>query len=141
LNGGGNGGATIYERSRQFSWERRLAMVREAKTRIDIMGIANPAFPLHPDSVEVIRSRAGSGVEIRMLQCSPANPGLVSLVGQRDQQNLNAVKNEIEAAAEAWRRICDLSDLDLAITVRRAQTIIPLSSAIVTDQAAVATPY
>ena len=141
LNSGGNGGATVYERSGQFTWDQRLGMMREAKIRIDMMGVANMAFALHPDALEMLRSRSGQGVEIRILQCAPTNPGLPSLVGQRDAQHLNTVKNEIEAAAEAWKRIVDLPDLDLSITVRRAMSSLPLASALLTDRAVVATPY
>jgi hypothetical protein len=141
LNGGGNGGATVYERSRQFTYDRRLQMVREAKARVDMMGVANMAFALHPDAVDVIRSKSGSGLEIRILQCSPGNPGLNSLIRQREPQQINRIKDEIEAAADTWKRICELPDLDLSITVRRAQTSIPLASAMITDREVVATPY
>lgn len=141
LNAGARGGATVYDRSQLFTYERRLAMVREAVVRIDVMGIANLALALHPDTAEILRSRAGSGVEIRILQCAPSNPGLVSLIGPRNLEGLSQVKAEIDAAADAWRRIAEISDLDLSITVRRAQTSIPLASALITDQAVIATPY
>jgi hypothetical protein len=141
LNGGGNGGATVYERSRQFTYDRRLQMVREAKTRVDMMGVANMAFALHPDAIDVIRSKSGQGLEFRILQCAPSNPGLASLIRQREPQQINRIKDEIEAAAETWKRICELPDLELSITVRRAQTSIPLASAMITDQEVVATPY
>jgi hypothetical protein len=141
LNGGASGGATVYERSRQVTYDARLNMMREAKVRIDMMGLANMAFALHPDAIEAVRNKSGSGVEFRILQCAPANPSLGSLMNARDIAHLNAVKNEIEAAAEAWKRIVDMPDLDLAITVRRAQTKLPLLSALITDGGVVATPY
>ncbi len=106
-----------------------------------MMGVANMAFALHPDTIEVIRSRSSQGVEFRILQCAPTNPGLLSMFSQRDPQYLNTVRTEIEAAADAWKRICDLPDLDLAITLRRSQTTVPLSSTMITDREAVATPY
>ncbi len=141
LNAGGNGAASMHERSQLFSYERRLAMVREATSRIDMMGIANLALALHPDTAEVFRSRSGSGVDIRILQCAPTNPNLTALIGTRDVQHLSNVRTEIEAAADAWRRISDIPDLDLSITVRRTQTSIPLASALITDKAVIATPY
>lgn len=141
LNGGGASGATVFERSPQFTYDQRLNMVREARTRIDMMGLANLAIAMHPDAVEVVRARAGQGVEFRILQCAPTNPGLVSLVGSRDGHHLETVRQEIEAAADAWKRIIDMPDLDLSITVRRAQTSLPLASALITDRAVVATPY
>ena len=141
LNGGGTGGATAYESSRQFTYDRRLQMVRTAKTRVDMMGVANLAFAHHPDAIDVIRSKSGQGVEFRILQCSPANPGLASLIRQREPQKIHAIKDEIEAAAEAWKRICELPELEVSITLRRIQTSIPLASAMLTDQEVVATPY
>ncbi|MBI1362241.1 MAG: hypothetical protein GC155_18355 [Alphaproteobacteria bacterium] len=140
LNSGSNG-ATVYEHSRQFTYDRRLRLVREADASIDMMGVANMAFALHPDAIEVIRSRSGQNVEFRILQCAPANPGLLSMFSQRDPQYLNTVRAEIEAAADAWKRICELPDLDLAITVRRSQTMIPLASTMITDREVVSTPY
>ena len=140
LNGGGNGGATAFERSRQVTYDQRLNMMREAKTRVDIMGIANLAIAMHPDAAEVVRSRSGQNVEIRILQCAATNPALLSLVGGRNGQ-ADTVKQEIDAAADAWRRIIDMPNLDLSITVRRVQTSLPLSNALITDRAVVATPY
>jgi len=141
LNGGGNGGATVFERSPQFTYDQRLQMMREAKTRIDMMGVANLALATHPDTVELVRSRSGQGVEIRILQCAPTNPGLISLVSTRDGQHLDNVRREIETAAEAWKRIVDMPDLEVSISLRRAQTSIPLASALITDGAVVTTPY
>jgi hypothetical protein len=141
LNGGGNGGATVYERSRQFTYDRRLQMAREAKTHIDMMGVANLAFTLHPDTVEAIRAKSGQGLEIRILQCAPANPGLASLIRQREPRKIDAIKDEIEAAADNWKRIGEQPGFDMSITVRRAQTSIPLASAMITDREVVATPY
>ena len=141
LNGGGNGGATAYESSRQFTYDRRLQMVRAARTQVDMMGVANLAFALHPDALDVIRSKSGQGVELRILQCSPVNPGLASLMRLREPQRINLIKDKIEAAAAAWKRICEAPDLDVSITLRRVQTSIPLASAILADQEVVATPY
>jgi hypothetical protein len=141
LNGGGNGGATVFERSPQFTYDQRLQMMREARTRIDMMGVASLALATHPDTMELVRSRSGQGVEIRILQCAPTNPGLISLVGTRDGQHLDNVRQEIETAAEAWKRIVDLPDLQVSISLRRAQTSIPLASALITDRAVVTTPY
>jgi hypothetical protein len=138
---GGNGGATVFERSPQFSYDQRLNMMREAKTRIDIMGIANLAIAMHPDTLEVVRSRSGDEVEIRVLQCAASNPGLVSLLGNRNGQGIDAIRHEIEKAAEAWRRIIDLPELEISIAVRRTQTSLPSANTLITDQAAVTTPY
>jgi hypothetical protein len=141
LNGGGNGGASVFERSPQFTYDQRLQMMREARTRIDMMGVANLAIAMHPDTAELIRSRSGQGVEIRILQCAPTNAGLISLVGTRDGQRLDSVRQEIETAADAWKRIVDLPDLAVSISLRRAQISIPLASALITDRAVVTTPY
>jgi hypothetical protein len=141
LNSGGAGGATVYERSSQFTWDQRLDLMREAKLRIDMMGIANMAFALHPDAIELLRSRSGQGIEVRVLQCGPTNPGLPSLIGQRSAEGLKTVIAEIESAAETWKRIADLPELDISITLRRAMSSLPLASALLTDRAVVATSY
>lgn len=141
LNGGCEDSVTVFERSPKFSYDRRLAMMRESRARIDIMGVANLALALHPDTTEVIHARGERGVEIRILQCAPTNPGLVSLVGARNGEQLDAVKQEIEAATDAWRRIADAAGQQISITVRRAQTSLPLASALITERAIVATPY
>jgi hypothetical protein len=141
LAGGGAGGATVLERSRQFTYDQRLNMMREARSRIDIMGLANLAIAMHPDTIEVVRARSGQNFEIRVLQCAPTNPGLGSMIGQRDMQALNTIRNEIEAAAEAWKRISEMADIDVGITVRRTQHVVPLASALITDRSVVATPY
>jgi hypothetical protein len=141
LNGGCENTVTVFERSPKFSYDRRLDMIREADIRIDIMGVANRALALHPDTAEVVRSRGGGRVEIRILQCAPSNPGLVSMLGAPNGSELDSVRNEIEAAADAWRRIVDAPKLDLSVTVRRAQTSLPMASALITDKAVVATPY
>jgi hypothetical protein len=141
LNSGGNSGAVVYERSHQFTYDQRLNMLREARARIDIMGVANKAFALHPDAIEAIRSHSGKDVEVRILQCAPTNPALPSLIPGREIDKLNAVRDEIVAAAEAWKHIADMPDLNLSITLRRVQTALPLASALITDHAAVSTPY
>ncbi|MFT3722875.1 MAG: hypothetical protein QM773_04740 [Hyphomonadaceae bacterium] len=141
LGGGCEDSVTVYERSPKFSYDRRLDMIREAETRIDIMGVANLALALHPDTVEVIRARGGGKVEIRVLQCAPSNAGLVAMLGARHTDELAAVQQEIETAAEAWRRVVEASHLDLSFTIRRAQVSLPMASALITDKAVVATPY
>ncbi len=139
LGGGCEDRVTVYERSPKFSYDRRLEMIREADTRIDIMGIANLALALHPDTAETLRGR-GEAVEIRILQCAPANTGLVSLLGARSDE-LGAILRKIEQAAEAWRRIAETPGLDLSLSIRRAQASLPIASALITDRAVVATPY
>lgn len=141
LGRGCEAGVTVYERSPRFSYDRRLDMIREAETRIDIMGVANLALALHPDTAEVIRARGGGKVEIRILQCAPSNAGLISMLGARHQDELAAVQQEIETAADAWRRIVDTPNTDLSFTIRRAQSSLPMASALITDKAVVATPY
>jgi hypothetical protein len=141
LGGGCEAGVTVYERSPRFSYDRRLDMIREAETRIDIMGVANLALALHPDTAEVIRARGGGKVEIRILQCAPSNAGLISMLGARHQDELAAVQQEIETAADAWRRMVDTPNTDLSFTIRRAQSSLPMASALITDKAVVATPY
>ncbi len=141
LNSGGNSGAVVFERSHQFTYDQRLNMLREARARIDIMGVANKAFALHPDAIEAIRSHSGKEIEVRILQCAPNNSSLAALLPGRDLGKMNAVKEEIAAAAEAWKHIADMPDLNLSITLRRVQTALPLASALITDHAAVSTPY
>jgi hypothetical protein len=141
LNGGGSGGATVIERSRQFTYDQRLALMRDAKTRIDIMGVANLALAQHPDAVEMLRSRSGLGIEIRILQCAPLNPGLPALMSGQDPQKFAAVCAEIETAAETWKRLAETPDIDIALTIRRTQSTLPLANALLTDKAVVATPY
>jgi hypothetical protein len=135
------GAVTLLERSGQFGYDQRLDMMRQAMFRIDIMGVANLAYASHPDMRELLRQRSGQSIEIRVLQCAPANPGLNVLMGTRDMARLSEVRNEIEAAADAWKRLLDTPDLDMSIIVRRAQNTVPLASAIITDKASVATPY
>lgn len=141
LNGGCEDSVTVFERSPRFSYDRRLEVMRGAKTRIDVMGVANLALALHPDTTDVVLARGARGVEIRILQCAPTNPGLISLVGARNAEQLDAIKREIDSAADAWRRIADAAEREISITVRRAQTSLPLSSALITDRAVVTTPY
>jgi len=135
------GAVTLLERSGQFGYDQRLAMMRDAAVRIDIMGVANLAYASHPDMRELLREISGRGVEIRVLQCAPSNPGLNILMGTRDMTRLGEVRNEIEGAADAWKHLLDIPDLDISVIVRRAQTTVPLASAIITDKASVATPY
>ncbi|MEZ5939244.1 MAG: hypothetical protein R3C52_13685 [Hyphomonadaceae bacterium] len=135
------GGASVYERSRQFTYDQRIQMLRDARVRIDIMGIANMALALHPDMMEVMRLRSGEPIEIRVLQCAPGNPILSSLIGVKDVDQVAAVKSEIEAAGEAWRRLMESQELDLSLTVRRAQATAILNSAIITEHGVVTTPY
>lgn len=141
LNAGGAPGARVIERSRLFRYDQRLDMIRAAGRRIDIMGVANLALALHPDAVEAFRACAGRGMEVRILQCAPGNPGLLSLFGARSGDALAAVKSEIEAAAEAWRRIIEGVGGDISISMRRQQQVVPLASALITDRAVIATPY
>ncbi len=135
------GAVTLLERSGQFGYDQRLAMMRDAAKRIDIMGVANLAYASHPDMRELLRQRSGQGLELRILQCAPSNPGLNILMGTRDVARLGEVRNEIEGAADAWKRLLEIPDLDMSVIVRRAQTTVPLASAIITDQASVSTPY
>lgn len=139
LGGGCQDTVTVYERSPKFSYDRRLKMIRDADARLDVMGIANLALALHPETTEVLRARE-KPVDIRILQCAPANAGLVSLLGARSEE-LGAVLRKIEQATEAWRRIAETPGLDISLTIRRAQLSLPIASALITDRAVVATPY
>src|SRR5262249_41627745 len=112
LNGGGSGGAVLLERSRAFTYDQRIAVMREARVRIDVRGLANLALARHPDIVEMLRARSGQGVEIRILQCGHSNPGLASLAGARDGAAVDAVRKEIDTAAEAWKRIAETPEID-----------------------------
>jgi hypothetical protein len=141
LGGGCENSVTVYERSPKFSYDRRLEMIREAETRIDIMGVANLALALHPDTAEAVRGHGGGKVEIRILQCAPSNAGLVSMLGARRSDELGVIQDEIERAADAWRRIADAPGLELSLTIRRAQVSLPMANALITDRAVVATPY
>ncbi len=141
LGGGCENSVTVYERSPRFSYDRRLEMMREAETRIDVMGIANLALAMHPDTAEVVRASNGGRIEIRILQCAPSNPGLVSLLGAPRIDQLGAIQAEIDRAGDLWRRIADAPGLDLQLTIRRAQASLPMASALITDRAVVATPY
>lgn len=141
LAGGGAAGATVFERSAQFTWDQRLQVIRDADTRVDIMGLANLALAAHPDMVELLRQRSGQGLELRVLQCAPTNPALSSLLSQRDKASLNTMRDEIEAAADVWKRIAEMADLDLAITLRRSQNALPVASLLITDRQVIATPY
>ena len=134
-------GAQIFERSAEFPYDRRLAMMRDAEQRIDIMGLANGALARHPDMIELIRSRAGQEVQIRILQCAPANPTVATLFGLRDTNRLGAIRDEIEKASENWRRIIEQAGEGVAISVRRTQHALPLANAILTEKGVVATPY
>lgn len=141
LGGGCENSVTVYERSPKFSYDRRLDMIREAETRIDIMGVANLALALHPDTAEVLRGHGGGRIEIRVLQCAPSNAGLISMIGARQADELAVIQQEIEAAADAWRRIVDTPTLGVSLTIRRAQSSLPMANALITDKAVVATPY
>jgi|JI10StandDraft_1071094.scaffolds.fasta_scaffold55317_5 hypothetical protein len=141
LNGGKEPSVKLFERSPELGYDRRLDMMREATTRIDIMGVANLGLASHAQTLDLVRTCAGRGVEIRVLQCAPTNPALGSLVGARNAEHLDAVKSQINAATGAWKRLADAIGGQLTLTVRRAQTSLPLTSALITDQAILATPY
>lgn len=141
LNGGCENSITVFERSPKFSYDRRLDMMRSARARIDVMGVANLALTLQEDIVDVVRGCADRGVDIRILQCSPANPGLSALIGARNFEHLDAAKERISAATGAWRKIAEAVGGGLSLTVRRAQTSLPMANALLTEQSVVATPY
>lgn len=135
------GGVTFIERGGEFSYDRKMAMMREATQRIDILGVANASLARHPDMLELIRSRSGHDLQVRILQTAPGNPGIAALVGSRDANRMANVRNEIDAACEGWRAVCELEGLDLSITVRLAQDAVPLSYTVLTERAVIATPY
>jgi hypothetical protein len=86
-------------------------------------------------------SESAIGLELRVLQCAPSNAGLPTIVGARDMQQLAIVQGEIEAAAEAWRRLAEDPACQASLILRRTQTSVPLSNAVITDKAMAATPY
>ena len=141
LNGGCENSVTVFERSPKFSYDRRLDMMRSATARIDVMGVANLALTLQEDIVDVVRGCAERGVDIRILQCAPTTPGLGSLIGARNFEHLDAAKAQISAATDAWRNIADAVGGGLSLTVRRVQTSLPMTNALLTEQSVVATPY
>lgn len=142
LNAGGKTNSSIaFEHSAKPRYGRLLGLMREARTRINIMGVSNLALALHDDTAEVIRQVAARGVEVRILQSAPTNPGLLSLIGMRNIDRIEAVKQRIVAATDAWRRIADAAGAEFSLTIRRAQTLLPMASALITDEAVIATPY
>lgn len=140
LNAGHEGSAT-FEHTPRSRHSRLLGMMREATRRVDIMGVSNLALALHDDTASVIRQIGAQGVEVRILQCSPTNPGLASLIGARDSERVDAVKQRIVTATDAWRSLADAADGEISLTVRRVQTSLPMANAMITDHAVVATPY
>jgi hypothetical protein len=124
-----------------FSDDDRAALIVAARRRIDIKGIANLPMAIRPDILDFTRSEAARGIEIRVLQCAPGNPGLPAIVGARDMQQLALAQGEIEAAAEAWRRIAESPHCKASITLRRAQTAVPLSAVVLTESVMAASPY
>ncbi len=133
--------ATLLDRSSEFTYDQRMAMMREASQRIDILGVANASLARHPDMIDLVKSRSGHDLQVRILQTAPGNPGIGALIGSRDADRIAGVRNEIDDACAAWKAICDLEDLDLAISVRLAQDAVPLSYAVMTEKAVVATAY
>lgn len=131
----------LLDRGGDFTYDQRMAMMREASSRIDILGVANASLARHPDMIDLVKSRSGHDLHIRILQTAPGNPGIGALVGSRDADRTLSVRNEIDAACEAWKHLCQLDGLDLAISVRLAQDAVPLSYAVITEKAVVATPY
>ncbi len=101
-----------------------------------MMGVANLALALHPDTAEVILTRGERGVEIRILQCAPTNPGLVSLVGARNAEQLDAIKQEIDKCSRclAADRGCGRAG-EISITVRpRADIACRSPARLITDK-------
>ncbi len=141
LNGADKPSIKLFERLPEFAFDRRLDMMSEAKTRIDVMGVANLGLASHSQTADMLRACAGRNVEIRILQCAPTNPALGSLVGARNAEQLDSVKGQINAATDAWKRIAESAGGQLSLTVRRAQTALPLANALITDQSVLATPY
>lgn len=118
LNGGSEPGVKMFERSPEFAYDRRLDMMREATTRIDVMGVANLGLASHSQTLDLVRACAGRGVEIRILQCAPTNPALGSLVGARNAEHLDAIKSQINAATDAWKQLAEMAGGQLSLTVR-----------------------
>lgn len=141
LNAGGKSSSIAFEHTSQPRYNRLHGMMRDARTRINIMGVSNLALALHDDTAEVIRQVAARGVEVRILQSAPTNPGLLSLIGARNIERIEAVKQRIVAATDAWRRLAEAAGAEFSLTIRRAQTSLPMASALITDEAVVATPY
>ena len=139
LNAGGAGGVP-FERTAP-SRERKLDMMRKSKTRIDVMGVANLDLAMHPGAADVLRSCAARGVEIRILQCAPNNPGLMSLIGGRQPEQFGVVSARIAAAAQAWRDIAEAAGPSLSLTIRRTRMSLPMANMLITDHAVMATPY
>lgn len=139
LNAGGTGGVP-FERTAP-SRERKLDMMRKAKSRIDVMGVSNLDLAMHPGAADVLRSCAARGVEIRILQCAPNNPGLMSLVGGRQQEQFSAVSARIADAAQAWRDMAETAGPGLSLTIRRTRMSLPMANMLITDRAVIATPY
>lgn len=139
VTGGAN--ATLLDRSGDFTYDQRMAMMREATQRIDILGVATATLARHPDMIELVRSRSGHDLHIRILQAAPGNPGIGALIGARDAERIATVRNEIDEACAAWKALCQVEGADLSISVRLAQDAVPLSYAVLTEKAVIVTPY
>ena len=131
----------LYERSHEISYSVRLEFMRDAHDRVDLLGIANMAFALHPDAVEEARSRKGSPLRVRVLQVSPDNAFLPALLGCRGEQYVQKVRGEIQTAAEAWQRMRDGAEGGVTLEIRRLTSCLPSSAALITDKQAIWTPY
>lgn len=137
----GGAKAMLLDRSGDFTYDQRMAMMREATQRIDILGVATATLARHPDMIELVRSRSGHDLHIRILQAAPGNPGIGALIGARDAERIATVRNEIDEACAAWKALCQVEGADLSISVRLAQDAVPLSYAVLTEKAVIVTPY
>jgi hypothetical protein len=133
-------GAVVHQRSSDVSYSTRLEFLQEADTRVDIMGIANMAFALHPDVMEAARKRT-KPLAIRVMQMAPDNPSLPCLLGDRDKSYLSKVQEEIRAAADAWQRVVGEAAENIRLEIRQLVNLAPTAAGLITDKKAVWTPY
>jgi len=137
----GLGDTLIHERSTDLPYSTRVQMFQTSENSVDLVSIANLALGRHPDVLTIATTRKDRPLVIRLLQVSPDNPGLPSLLGTDEPNYLKNVGSEIEAAAVAWQKAAGSSEGGFKLEIRRLTRFVPNSSIMIADELAIWTPY
>lgn len=136
----GSGNVEFITRSAEFGpHEKWMSLLRSTNRRFDAMGISLAAWRQGENLTTILTEKARAGCAIRLALIDPENPSFPGLINERiGEERRDYTIREI---SDMWKFLCNLSEREPSVQVRKLRHGCPHMQLTLTDQTAVTIPY